>query len=258
MSLGEVLFANLQVVAVSMLLLWGISVYRKDTSIIDLFWGFGFAVIAWVSLAMASRGTPRSWLITVLVSCWGIRLSGYLTWRNWGKPEDYRYAAMRERHGNKFPLVSLLTVFVLQGVIMWVVSLPIQVGIAGSLPPLLPAWLGVGCYAIGMFFESMGDYQLARFKANPANRGNVMNRGLWRYTRHPNYFGDFLVWWGIYLVAVESGSWWWTIVGPALMSFLLVRVSGVRLLEGSLQSRLAGYDNYIRNTSSFFPLPPKQ
>jgi steroid 5-alpha reductase family enzyme len=110
----------------------------------------------------------------------------------------------------------------------------------------------------GIFFEAVGDYQLARFKVDSVNRGRVMNRGLWRYTRHPNYFGDFLVWWGLYLVAAESGSWWWTIVGPLLMSFLLIRVSGVRLLESSLRSRVDGYDQYVRDTSAFFPSPPKQ
>jgi steroid 5-alpha reductase family enzyme len=113
-------------------------------------------------------------------------------------------------------------------------------------------------WAGGLFFESVGDYQLARFKANPANRGHVMNRGLWRYTRHPNYFGDFLAWWGLYLLALEATSWWWTMIGPLLMSFLLIRVSGVRLLESSLRNRVAGYEDYVRSTSSFIPLPPKR
>jgi len=121
------------------------------------------------------------------------------------------------------------------------------------------SWLlGLILWGCGLFFEAVGDFQLARFKADPENRGRVMNRGLWRYTRHPNYFGDFLVWWGFYAVAAEPTSWWWTIIGPLLMSFLLIRVSGVRLLESSLRSRVAGYEDYVRSTSSFFPLPPRR
>ena len=141
---------------------------------------------------------------------------------------------------------------------MWITALPIQVGVSRAEDWHLAGLIGVGLWTCGFFFESIGDYQLARFKADPANRGQVMNQGLWRYTRHPNYFGDFLVWWGFYLLALQTASWWWTIIGPLLMSFLLIRVSGVRLLESSLRSRVAGYDECVRNTSSFFPLPPKQ
>ena len=241
-----------------MLLLWVISLSRKDTSIVDLFWGLGFTIVSWVSLLLVDRWTPRPLLITALVSVWGIRLSCYLAWRNWGKPEDYRYAAMRGRHGDKFPLVSLFTVFGLQGLIMWAVSLPVQVGITQPLSPLIPVWYGVVCYSVGLVFESLGDYQLARFKTKAANQGMVMNRGLWRYTRHPNYFGDFLVWWGLYLLAAQSGSWWWTIIGPVLMSILLVRVSGVQLLERSLRSRLDGYEQYVSSTNAFFPWLPRE
>ena len=141
---------------------------------------------------------------------------------------------------------------------MWIIALPLQVGIGLGKDWHALTAIGVILWIAGLLFEAIGDYQLARFKADPANRGRVMNRGLWRYTRHPNYFGDFLVWWGFYCVAAESGSWWWTIIGPLLMSFLLIRVSGVRLLESSLRSRVAGYDEYMRDTSAFFPLPPKR
>ena len=165
---------------------------------------------------------------------------------------------MREHHGKLFPMVSLLTIFGLQGTLMWIISLPVQVGIVKAQGWHPAVAVGVILCLIGIFFEAVGDYQLARFKADSVNRGRVMNRGLWRYTRHPNYFGDFLVWWGFYLVAAESGSWWWTIIGPLLMSFLLIRVSGVRLLESSLRSRVDGYDQYVRDTSAFFPFPPKQ
>lgn len=258
MTLQQILLTNVLGIACAMCLLWGISLYRKDASIVDLFWGLGFALVSWVSLAVSSNWSSRALLVTVLVSVWGLRLSGYLAWRNWGRPEDYRYATMRERHGWRFPLVSLLTVFGLQGAIMWVVSLPIQAGIAKSASSHLPTWIGLCFYAIGLLFESLGDYQLARFKANPKNHGRVMNQGLWRYTRHPNYFGDFLVWWGLYLLTAESGSWWWTILGPLLMSLLLVSVSGVRLLESSLRFRVAGYERYVLTTSPFFPWPPRK
>jgi steroid 5-alpha reductase family enzyme len=258
MSLPPILQINALVIACGMFLLWGVSLLRKDASIIDPFWGLSFVLIAWVSLVAGSHGSSRALLTAVLVTVWGLRLSGYLAWRNWGKPEDYRYAAMRAHHGRRFPLVSLLTVFLLQGVLLWLIALPIQAGSALGAAPLLPVGIGLGCFALGLLFESLGDYQLARFKADPSNRGQVMDRGLWRFTRHPNYFGDFLVWWGLYLLAAESGSWWWTLLGPVLMSLLLMRVSGVPLLENSLRSRVAGYQQYVDRTSPFFPWPPRR
>jgi steroid 5-alpha reductase family enzyme len=197
-------------------------------------------------------------VLAILVTIWGLRLSGYLAWRNWGKPEDYRYAAMRTNHGRWFPIVSLFTVFGLQGTVMWIVSLSIQVSMVRGSSWHAGVWFGLGLWLIGLFFEAVGDYQLAAFKADPAHRGRVMDRGLWRYTRHPNYFGDFLVWWGHYFIAAEPNTWWWTIISPVLMSFLLIRVSGVKLLENSLRTRVTGYDTYLRETSAFFPRIPKR
>ncbi|QDU92509.1 DUF1295 domain-containing protein [Lignipirellula cremea] len=258
MAIEYVLLLNLTAILVLVFSLWLLSLLLHDASIVDIFWGSGFVVTAWVSLWAGGRLAPQQLVLALMVSVWGLRLAGYLAWRNMGKPEDYRYAEMREHHGPWFPLVSLFTVFGLQGVLMWVISLPIQVGVSQN-----PAWypgmvIGVILWIVGLFFETVGDYQLARFKADPANRGRVMNRGLWRYTRHPNYFGDFLAWWGFYFFAVQPDSWWWTIVGPLLMSFLLIRVSGVRLLESSLRRRVDGYEAYVRNTSPFFPLPPRR
>jgi len=254
----QLLLTNLGAIAAAITLLWLISLIKRDASVVDIFWGSGFVLVAWLTFGMRGVASARSLVLLALVSVWGLRLSSYLAWRNWGKPEDYRYRAMRERHGTWFPLVSLATVFVLQALLMWVISLPIQVGIAGAKGWHLAATVGVLLWLFGFLFESVGDFQLARFKSNPANRGRVMNRGLWRYTRHPNYFGDFLVWWGFYCLALESGSWWWTITSPLLMSFLLIRVSGVRLLESSLRSRVTGYEQYVRSTSAFVPLPPKR
>lgn len=257
MTLSTLLLTNLAAISVAVLLLWLLSLPLWNVSIVDIFWGSGFVGVAWLSFWLSDDSSLRTQLLVALVSLWGLRLAGYLGWRNWGKAEDYRYREMRDRHGAKFPLVSLMTVFALQGLIMWIVSLPIQVAMHATAEPNWLTWIGAVVWLLGFLFESVGDWQLARFKANPENKGSVMNRGLWRYTRHPNYFGDFLVWWGLFLVAAEAGSWWWTIVSPLLMSFLLVRVSGVRLLESSLGSRLGGYQDYVARTSPFFPWPPR-
>ena len=172
--------------------------------------------------------------------------------------EDYRYVAMRRHWGARFPLVSLFTVFGLQGVLMWVVSLGVQLGQADDSSLGALAWVGTAVWAIGLTFEAVGDLQLARFKSDPANAGKVMDRGLWRYTRHPNYFGDACAWWGIALVASESGVGAWGLLGAAVMTGLLLRVSGVALLEKSLRKRKPDYEAYVARTSAFIPLPPKR
>jgi steroid 5-alpha reductase family enzyme len=258
MELSQIFATNLAVIVGTLVLLWLISLRLKDASIVDIFWGLGFVTITWCTFFIARPTSSRYILLAVMVTIWGVRLAGYLAWRNIGKSEDYRYRAMRTKYGDRFPLISLFLVFGLQGVIMLIVSLPVQVT-ANSINSL--NWLdalGVGAWFIGLFFETVGDLQLARFKANPDNQGKVMDRGLWRFTRHPNYFGDFMIWWGVFTIALAGGSVWWTIISPLLMSFLLIRVSGVALLENSLRTRTIGYDNYVRNTSAFFPLPPKK
>jgi steroid 5-alpha reductase family enzyme len=195
----------------------------------------------------------------VLVTIWGLRLAGYLFWRNHGEPEDYRYRAMRKRWGDRFPLISLVTVFLLQGVLMWIVSIGVQLGQVDSTPDIgVIAVVGVVVWVIGVGFEAIGDLQLARFKSDPANAGKVMDRGLWRYTRHPNYFGDACAWWGIALVAVETGIGAWGLLGAAVMTTLLLRISGVALLEKSLRKRKPDYQAYVDRTSAFIPLPPKK
>ena len=254
-----VLLVNAGVIAGLMLGLWLVSLALRDASIVDIFWGAGFVVVAWTTRLVADGSDARGWLLVALTTVWGVRLAGYLAWRNLGKGEDFRYQAMRRRHGSRFPLVSLYLVFGLQGVLMWVVSLPVQVGQVPASPDGL-IWLdfvGIAFWAIGIFFETVGDLQLARFKKDPAAKGKVMDRGLWRYTRHPNYFGDFMVWWGLFLVALATGDAWWTVIGPIVMSVLLIRVSGAALLEKSLKKRRAGYDEYVRRTSAFFPRPPR-
>jgi len=258
MDLGQLVLINLAAICGAMLCAWFVSLVRGNVSDIDSVWGLGFVLVAWISVVSISNRTAIDLLLAALVTIWGLRLAGYLAWRNWGKEEDRRYAEMRTKNPKWFPLTSLATVYGLQGLIMWFVSLPIQVGIASEKSILVLVAIGCLLWAVGLFFEAVGDFQMARFKSDPANRGQVMDRGLWQYTRHPNYFGDCLVWWGIYLAAAAPQSWWWTIVSPLLMTFLLLRVSGVSLLERSLKERVGAYGEYIRRTSSFIPLPPRK
>lgn len=241
-----------------MIMIWLLSLIRRDASVVDPFWGFGFCLVAWCTCAINWPCSSRMILMAILTTVWGLRLSLFLAWRNWGHEEDRRYAAIREKHGHRFWWVSLITVFLLQGFLIWFISFPIQwVGVNQSPSPI--GWLdivGVILFLVGLFFESVGDWQLARFKSKPENKGQVFNRGLWRFTRHPNYFGDFCVWWGIYLVSINGGAPL-TIASPILMSFLLLKVSGVTLLEKSIEDRRPAYKNYRQQTNAFFPWFPK-
>ncbi len=244
-----------------MLVLWLGSVLLRDASLVDRLWGMGFVLLAWLYLQPAGgfRGAPwLARLVVILVTIWGLRLSLYLTWRNWGQGEDYRYRAMRAAQGGTFWWKSLFSVFVLQGILAWIISAPLLVAVSSRIATPNSVWVGVGmaCWLTGFLFETVGDWQLARFKANPSNRGQVMDRGLWRYTRHPNYFGDAVVWWGYFCLAAAVGGWW-TAFGPALMTVLLMKVSGVALLEKTLQETKPQYRDYIRRTSAFVPRWPR-
>jgi len=241
----------------AMLLLWAVSLRLRDASIVDPFWGAGFVLAAWVSHAAAGAGGARAWLALALVTAWGLRLSVHLLRRNAGHGEDFRYAAMRRGHGKRFWWVSLFTVFLLQGALLWSISLPLQKAISASGRPAgaLEAAAAL-LWAVGFLFEVVGDRQLARFKADPASRGRVLDTGLWRYTRHPNYFGDAVQWWAFGLLGLGAGAPW-TLLSPALMTFLLLRVSGVALLEKDIAGRRPGYRDYVERTSAFFPLPPR-
>lgn len=259
MTSGTVLLAAALAVAVLMISTWVVSLVLRNASIVDITWGFGFVVVAWVVRLQGDTATDRQWLLVALTTVWGLRLAGYLFWRNHGEPEDYRYRAMRKRWGDRFPVISLVTVFALQGVLMWIVSLPVQLGQVPDEPGLgVLAWIGVLIWLVGFVFEAGGDVQLARFKADPANAGKVMDRGFWRYTRHPNYFGDACVWWGLALIAAESGLGAWGLVGAAVMNLLLLKVSGVAMLERSLRKRKPDYQAYVERTSAFFPRPPRR
>ncbi len=255
----ETLLINLGVVVSLMTGMWLLSLVRRDAGIVDPFWGTGFVIVAWVSHSLNQPSSTRSILIVSLVTLWGLRLSVHLLIRNFGHDEDRRYAAMRRKHGERFWLVSLFTVFLLQGWIMWFVSLPIQaVSAAADGQPAL-GWLdlvGVAIWLVGFLFESVGDWQLTRFKSLPKNRGEVLDHGLWRFTRHPNYFGDFCVWWGLFTISLGAAAFW-TVGSPLLMSLLLMKVSGVSLLEKNIEERRPAYAEYKRRTNAFFPWWPQ-
>lgn len=246
-------------IACIMVCTWLVSVAIKNASIVDIIWGFGFAVNAIVLAATIDGDSTRQVLVAVLVGTWGFRLAAYLAKRNLGHGEDWRYKAMRKKKGAAFPIISLVTVFGLQGVLMFVVSLPVMYANADSSPGIGPiAVMGVMAWIVGFAFEAIGDAQLAKFKKDPANAGKVMNKGLWSLTRHPNYFGDSLMWWGVWVIAAETGSGVVSIIGPIVMTFFLLKVSGVPMLERSLAKRREGWDEYVATTSGFIPRPPKR
>jgi steroid 5-alpha reductase family enzyme len=243
------------VVVVFMLACWLLSLRLRDVSIVDVAWGLALVLVAVVCAVAGDGSDDRRLLILVLVGVWGLRLAFYIGRRKLRHPgEDHRYAAVRERYGDRFPLVSLYWVFGLQALLVLVVALPIY-GVSASDDALGALdWIGVALWLFGLAFESVGDAQLARFKADPSNKGRIMDRGLWRYTRHPNYFGELVVWWGIYLVALGAGAWW-ALPSALVMTALLTRVSGKDHLERSMKER-PGYREYVARTSGFVPLPP--
>lgn len=242
-----------------MFVLWPASLALRNSSIVDIFWGLGFVVAAWAYHVLAPQVTDRAWLLLAIVTLWGFRLSLYVLWRNWGKPEDFRYAKWRAESGGRWWWKSLFQVFLLQGLLLWIVSAPLLAAQLGSAARSL-TWLdgiALGVWLIGFSFESVGDYQLARFRADPTKKGTVLQTGVWRYTRHPNYFGDAAQWWGYYLLALAAGGWW-TIFSPLLMTTLLVRVSGITLLEKTLVESKPGYREYVESTSAFIPWFPRE
>jgi len=242
-----------------MTILWLISIKIRNVSIVDLFWGFGFVVASAVYFIFTEGLETRKILLMTLVAIWGLRLSIYLSWRNLGKGEDFRYQKFRKDFGeDRYWWYSFFSVFLLQGVLMWLISVPLlgaQFYTENNLGIL--DYFGVIIWIIGFMFEAGGDMQLARFKANPANKGKVLNTGFWHYTRHPNYFGDAAVWFGYALICLSAGSYW-PVLGSVLMTALIIKVSGVALLEKSLNTTKPGYQEYVRKTIAFIPWFPKK
>ena len=257
--MGSALAIAAITIAVIMIGTWLLSLVLKNASIVDIVWGLGFAITSWVLAITVDGNSGRQILLAVMVGLWGVRLGGYLAKRNIGHGEDWRYKAMRKKKGPKFGLISLVTVFGLQGTLMFVVSLPVIFGNGDSSPGVGPiAVMGIMVWMVGLAFEAIGDLQLARFKKDPSNAGKVMSTGLWSLTRHPNYFGDALLWWGIGIVGAETGSGVVGFVGPLVMTLFLLKVSGVPMLERSLMKRREGYAEYAARTSAFIPRPPKK
>jgi steroid 5-alpha reductase family enzyme len=209
-----------------------------------------------VAYALAAPDIGDRWGLLVLLALWALRLTIYITWRNWGEAEDHRYQEIRKRNQPHFAFKSVYLIFILQATLAWVVALPLM---AALTSPHKANWLdAIGGIVVlfGLVFETIGDAQLARFKSEAANKGKVMDQGLWRYTRHPNYFGEFCVWWGFYLIGLASGAWW-SVISPAFMTLTLFKVSGVALLEKAMTERRPAYRDYIASTNAFFPGPPR-
>jgi steroid 5-alpha reductase family enzyme len=258
-DLATLLASNLALLLLALIALWAVSVRIKDASIIDIAWGPACAFGPLLTLWRADGASPRDILLTALVTLWAARLALHLAQRNLGHGEDFRYARMREKQGSDaaFARWSLVRVYGLQGVIAWFVSWPAQLGQLGADKPLGSlTFLGAGVFALGLAFEAIGDEQLKRFKADPANKGKLMTKGLWAWTRHPNYFGDAAVWIGLTLIALEGPYGWATILSPAVMAFFLVNVSGKAMLERAMEKKYPDYSAYKATTSGFLPLPP--
>lgn len=236
---------------------WVLSLVRNNVTHVDSMWSLFLALAAFSYAWMFNELNPRTFLVLFLVSLWALRLCVYLSWRNWNPHEDHRYAAIRKNNQPHFWLKSLYIIFGLQAVLAWIVSMPLFGAIA--VDTLLNGWdlIGALLFTLGFVWETLADWQLSIFKANPNNKGRVLSTGLWRYCRHPNYFGECCVWWGFYLIAVAATAWW-TLLGPLLMTLLLLKISGVSLLEKDIAERRPAYIQYIKNTSAFLPWFPKK
>jgi steroid 5-alpha reductase family enzyme len=260
MSFFQIYIQAFLVIMILMTSLWVISIIIKNVSVVDLFWGFGFVMTTGFYFLKTDGFETRKFILLILVSIWGLRLSVYLALRNIGKGEDFRYKQFRKNYGeNSYWWISFFQTFLLQGILMWLISAPLlgaQYYSSGNSLNILD-YFGIVFWIIGLSFEAGGDYQLARFKAHPSNKGKVLNTGFWKYTRHPNYFGDSSVWWGYGLICIASGSYL-AVLGSFLMTALIIKVSGVALLEKSLKEKKPEYKEYIKKTSAFVPWFPKE
>jgi steroid 5-alpha reductase family enzyme len=261
MSFFQIYLQAFILIMIMMTILWIVSAAIKNVSIVDLFWGLGFVFVSAFYFFINNKGwNPRTILLMTLVSVWGLRLSAYLVWRNKGKGEDYRYKEFRRKYGeNRYWWISFFQVFLLQGVLMWLISAPL-LGAQFSGKEKTMGFLdliGMLFWTVGFLFEAGGDFQLARFKSDPSNKGKVLNKGFWRYTRHPNYFGDSAVWWGFGFFSLAAGSYL-PALGSVLMTLLIIKVSGVALLEKSLKDQKPEYREYIEKTTAFLPWFPKK
>jgi steroid 5-alpha reductase family enzyme len=238
------------------LLGWIFSVFRNNVTHVDSMWSLFFLVAGFAYIESFSTISDRGILISCLVIIWALRLCIYLTWRNWGPHEDHRYAAIRKNNAPNFKWSSIYIIFGLQAVLAWVISLPILGGVTSTTPLNIIDMVGILFAMFGIAWETTADWQLSRFKRNVANKHKVLNTGVWRYTRHPNYFGEACVWWGFFLIALAGGAWW-SIISAILMTLLLLKVSGVALLEKDIAERRPEYLRYIKTTNAFIPGKPR-
>ncbi len=238
-------------------LVWILSVVRRDVSIVDVAWSLLIVLCAAIYWFLIPSHGQRAGLVMALAGLWAVRLALHIGIRSWGEPEDRRYREIRARNEPNFQWKSLYLVFFLQAVLAWIVSFSLIGALAGDRSLNWLDYVGALIVLIGVGTESIADWQLSRFQARGDSAGHVMDEGLWRYTRHPNYFGEFIAWWGFYLISLAAGSFWWSILSPLLMSVLLLRVSGVTLLEKDISSRRPGYADYVQRTNAFFPGLPR-
>jgi steroid 5-alpha reductase family enzyme len=261
-QIAVLLAENALSVALCFAVLWLVALRIRDVSFVDAWWALGMVVLAWSSFFATGAPSGRKLLLVVLCSLWGLRLGIYLLWRWRRNGPDRRYQTMlgkaQSERGMSFGRGALQLVFALLAPLQFVVALPVQLGQAGdgALGPL--AYAGGALAVLGILFESVGDWQLVRFKADPENRERVLDSGLWRFTRHPNYFGDCCVWWGLYLIAAGSGIGLWSLPGPVLLTILLTRWSGMPTIEGRMRRKKPDYESYVRRTPAFVPWLPKQ
>jgi steroid 5-alpha reductase family enzyme len=249
--------AGLATTLALMLGAWLISLATRNVGIVDIFWGLAIAGAGVTWAVLAPVDAPRGPLAATLAAIWALRLGWHILWRGWGRPEDRRYREIRARNEPGFTFKSVYLVFGLQAVLAWLVAFPL-LGTATSAAPLgLLDYAGLTLWVVGFLFEAVADAQLAAFQRRDDSARGVMSSGLWRYSRHPNYFGEFVLWWGVWLMAAGGGAWW-TCFGPALLTFFLLKVSGVALTEKDIAGRRPEYQAYIRRTSAFFPAPPRR
>jgi len=238
------------------LLLWLVSLRLRDVSIADIFWGPGIAGVVDIAAWLGHAGGERTSAVLFLVNVWGIRLAAHMWTRHTG--EDRRYAAMRTQFGRSWWWISLPQVFLLQAILIWFIPAPLVAAVLfGHRPFGWLDYLGIGVAAAGLVFEALADFQLAAFRADPANKGKVLERGLWAWSRHPNYFGEAAMWWGFFIIGFAASHMWWLILAPLLLTFLLLQVSGVALMEDGIAARRPDYAAYKQRVSTFLPWPPR-
>ncbi len=252
----HIYFISLVAITAFAMLGWVISLLRNNVTHVDSMWSLFFVIATFTSVVLATETSMRAQILLILVSIWALRLFVYLTWRNWGPHEDHRYVQIRNNNQPNFWLKSIVIIFGLQAVLAWVISMTLFGAVTSDMPINTLDYLGILLVVLGFIWETIGDWQLSTFKANPNNKGKVLNTGLWRYSRHPNYFGEFCIWWGGYVIAVAAGAWW-AVISPLLMTLLLLKVSGVSLLESTIIERRPAYAEYIKNTNAFMPWFPK-